>query len=494
MVSTSAMSTNNPMNDRCMVHSNSLCTNYEAKFTGDRADNITSLKPDITLFLKNNVPDVPEDPDTIRLSKDDGPELPKGSSAEASFLRMELFVELKHNTQNDPFCDLSDGGMQERCSINGNDTRGQCLLYATNQLAYQHRLFAFSLVICGKKARFIRWDREGAVVSAAIDCSQRPDLVIDFLRRFNQLTPEQRGLDPTAVPATLEQIKMFEAAATEISVESLKSSIGDRNLYPRYQIGVHNPDNTVSYYIVGKALDYNLGIVGRCTRGHVALDLSTKKWVFLKDMWRPDMPGIEPEHVWYEKLFKAKVPYLVKFKHASDVVPTTAADHYYGTVALTPTKTTSVQGAQRGLTHRLACLFGSPDTKVQGRVHYRLVQAELCRPLSDFSNSKHLVLVMSHSLKACSAAFSDADLFHRDASPGNVMIGLDDEGRLNDWDLCRGKAFTSDDISAHVYLQGTWQFMSTKLLSIPGSRHAITDDLESHFFVLMWTAMHWVRH
>ena len=36
--------------------------------------------------------------------------------------------------------------------------------------------------------------------------------------------------------------------------------------------------------------------------------------------------------------------------------------------------------------------------------------------------------------------------------------------------------------------------MSTRLLESPGSRHTITDDLESHFFVLMWTALHWVKH
>ena len=36
------------------------------------------------------------------------------------------------------------------------------------------------------------------------------------------------------------------------------------------------------------------------------------------------------------------------------------------------------------------------------------------------------------------SAFLDAGLFHRDVSFGNIMIGLDDEGRLNDWDLCRG--------------------------------------------------------
>ena len=36
--------------------------------------------------------------------------------------------------------------------------------------------------------------------------------------------------------------------------------------------------------------------------------------------------------------------------------------------------------------------------------------------------------------------------------------------------------------------------MSTRLLTKPGSRHTITDDFESHFFVLMWTALHWVKH
>lgn len=39
---------------------------------------------------------------------------------------------------------------------------------------------------------------------------------------------------------------------------------------------------------------------------------------------------------------------------------------------------------------------------------------------------------------ACSSAYSDAGLFHKDASLGNVMIGLDGEGRLNDWDPFRG--------------------------------------------------------
>ena len=364
---------------------NKVCTNYVVKFTGDRLDPKTSLKPDITFFSKNDPTGSREDSDM--------------ASPVTSFLRMELFVELKHDTQCDPFVDLSNGGMEERDTINGHDTRGQCLLYAANQLAYQHRLFAFSLVICGKKARFIRWDRDGVVVSAGIDCSQRHDLVIEFLQRFNQMTSEQRGLDPTAFSALPEEIKMFESAVATVEAESLEYTIGDRETYPRFRLEVRGEDDSVSCYIVGKALDYNLGVVGRCTQGYLALDLSTKECVFLKDMWRPDVPGVEPEHVWYERLSKAEVPHLVRFKHASDVVPSTPFLDYHGAVALDPTETTSREGAQRGLTFRLACLFPSLGSSLQGHIHYRLVQTEICKPLSEFMNSKHLATVVLDSLK-----------------------------------------------------------------------------------------------
>jgi hypothetical protein len=52
----------------------------------------------------------------------------------------------------------------------------------------------------------------------------------------------------------------------------------------------------------------------------------------------------------------------------------------------------------------------------------------------------------------------------------------------------------SQRLYSYLHLQGTWQFMSTRLLTNPGSKYTITDDLESHYFVLMWTALHWVKH
>ena len=128
-----------------------LCINYVAKFTGDRLGPEASLKPEITLFSRNE------------------PDLLKGLDMETSFLHMQLFVEIKHHTQNDPFRDIEEDGMEGRDSRKGHETRGQFLLYAANQLAHQHRLFPFSPVLCGKRARFIGWDREGVVVSAGIN-------------------------------------------------------------------------------------------------------------------------------------------------------------------------------------------------------------------------------------------------------------------------------------------------------------------------------------
>ena len=351
-----------------------------AKFTGDIGDSEEYLKPDITMFSKND-------------------NFPETSIIEASFARMQMFIELKLSANSDPFCDGSDGGLTEHDTILGNQTRGQSLLYAAGQLAYQHRLFAFSLLIFGNKARFIRWDREGAVVSAVIDYSKRPQIVIEFFRRFNQLTAEQLGLDPTATPATPEETRMFDAAVAKIDVESLKLTTGHKNTYPRFKLEVRGPGDTTSHYIVGRALDYYLDLVSRSTRGFLALDISTQECVFLKDMWRPDVPGVEPEHVWYQKLIDAKVPNLVKFKHGFDVVQATPPKHYHGRIPLNSPETTSLEGAQRGLTHRLVSLFNVPSLSLQGRVHYRLVQLELCQPLVEFKGSKHLVSVILDSLE-----------------------------------------------------------------------------------------------
>jgi hypothetical protein len=46
----------------------------------------------------------------------------------------------------------------------------------------------------------------------------------------------------------------------------------------------------------------------------------------------------------------------------------------------------------------------------------------------------------------------------------------------------------------HLSVQGTWQFISVRLLSEPGVEHLLQDDLESFFWVLLWVSLRYTRH
>lgn len=78
----------------------------------------------------------------------------------------------------------------------GRKTRGQIASYAGVIMAMQFRSHLFSVLICGKYARFIRWDRSCAIVSRRFDYTLYPRILFNFYHRFAQLTDTQRGLLP----------------------------------------------------------------------------------------------------------------------------------------------------------------------------------------------------------------------------------------------------------------------------------------------------------
>ena len=101
-----------------------------------------------------------------------------------------------------------------------------------------------------------------------------------------------------------------------------------------------------------------------------------------------------------------------------------------------------------------------------------------------------------------------AGLFHRDLSLGNIMIDVNGNGRLIDFDLARlrdetGARQTMRTVSFQLLpldqlltmtLQGTWQFISTAQLHDPGKAYEVSDELESFFFVILYAGLHWVIH
>jgi RIO-like serine/threonine protein kinase len=95
------------------------------------------------------------------------------------------------------------------------------------------------------------------------------------------------------------------------------------------------------------------------------------------------------------------------------------------------------------------------------------------------------LLFLQYSIRLVAAhdgAFFDAHILHRDISVGNIIIMTEGEGLLIDWDLCIN--LRNEDAAARrpertvrvphstfstrfveLLSQGTWQFMSAKLLS-----------------------------
>jgi len=152
------------------------------------------------------------------------------------------------------------------------------------------------------------------------------------------------------------------------------------------------------------------------------------------------------------------------------------------------------------------------------RVHYRMMLKTLGQPLNTFKSTRQLCEVTRDAilggechthpvfclLTAHSVVYEKARILHRDVSAGNILITEEGSGILIDWDLskkvmpevdAKPKKYSrtvrvlwqSHVVSAHVRVQGTWQFMSPARLIDPTPRlHNLADDLESFLWVLLY--------
>ena len=189
---------------------------------------------------------------------------------------------------------------------------------AERLFATQQRLFLFMLVIVGRRFRLIRWDRAGIVATPPKDYYEQPAVLCDSLRRLSLLDDTSVGFDPSAtrlLARDADFLRMDMAAAenaydldrSERVVE--KGDLGDvyvfryvRSLFrdsldsdwPRYRMQVPDGDR-MRDYLVGKPIFQESGVTGRGTRGYVAFECETGRFVWLKDTWRASVLIAERE-------------------------------------------------------------------------------------------------------------------------------------------------------------------------------------------------------
>ena len=411
-----------------------LCPGYTLVDTKDRPDKdeYTHQRVDACLFNNEEDDFDPDDP-TYGESK-----------LSPNWDLHRLHIEFKRDKSLDAFVDNDESC--EGSSSDSDDTRAQIISYAALVFKYQHRCFLFTLLILGSQARIIRWDRAGAIVTERFDYKSDPEILLEFFDRFSRLDKAGQGYDTTVTVATeKERAMMIEAAREKLafrdySREFFEESLNSARLW--WKVPVQISATTQKYFLVGTPRFYAGGMVGRGTRGYVALNPEyeadkTPKFVWLKDAWRVDHEGIVQEGRILEQLNScgvSNVPSLV----------------CHGDVDGQMTVTQSCWGSGGG-------------NPLKTHKHYRMVVREVGRPLESFKNGYELTLAIYSCLggewseRICTIlnsheppiahmmACTEASILHRDVSIGNMIIvepecGSIEEGPqgfLTDWELSK---------------------------------------------------------
>ncbi|CAL1708972.1 unnamed protein product [Somion occarium] len=399
---------------------------------------------------------------------------------------MEFFVEAKLSDLTDSFYNVQDTALddtEEKPTGDSAEALEQIASYAAALLARQHRTFAFSIAIYGQYVRFFRWDRAGCIVSDLFNLLEDSNLLADFFWCYAHMTREQRGFDPTVVPASAAESKLFSDALSRYIEESKPRDVSYLQPSPdsTYPISkMHTPmAKGIRQLIVGKPF-WDADSPDRTTRAYAAYDMVEKKIVFAKDSWRDQDEGMLSEAEIYDTLKKNNVPFLPEVIAAGDVYVKTKKKKMYQRTLIKKWSTSNSK----------LLLWRLPSADLRTLVHCRVVQ-ELAYPLTSALSSKEAVQAIRDAIEAIKVAYHDAKIFHRDISTGNIMISRSGRGILNDWDHAL-KVSLRD--TPQGYRVGTWQFISVPLLRRPRKGHEVHDDLESSLWVLLYISLHYFKH
>ncbi|KAI9066936.1 hypothetical protein FKP32DRAFT_319262 [Trametes sanguinea] len=331
--------------------------------------------------------------------------------------------------------------------------------------------------------------------------------------------------------------------------EKFRESLQDG--WPRYKLEV---GDTRRPFLVGRPVWVVSSLFGRGSRTYIALDVKTRRFVFLKDCWRPYYVGVREEGYYLEKLGEAaqedpdiQVPVIVahgdvenqvtltmpyvrhraearKAARAAARVTAIVTDIQSGGCGVGPCRLdTAGEGPQLSPTEELNTNVAEPDGEshpmvdsIRIHTHYRVVVKDICLPFTEISSSKQLVSGIMDCIRTHSRAYDKLRLLHRDVSAGNIMIRpslsamVDGNGMktvewkciLTDWELAEEVPFPAPNdrdkskaIARQPERTGTWQFMSVAYIRYhPFRPVSVADELESFFHVLLFYAIRLLHH
>ncbi|KAI0089840.1 hypothetical protein BDY19DRAFT_941069 [Irpex rosettiformis] len=458
------------------VKESSSCPGFVLRNTSTKKDAITHTKPDCGLFDS-----------TINES----------DAKTHSMSLMDIVVEIKPEEYQDAFhSTVNDGGVvkEEKAKSLSKMTntsikhRGQQIDYASQIMALQHRSHIFSISVIGHHARLIRWDRAGACVSERFNYANgSSNWLGEFLFRYANATREQRGFDHCVQKANKDEIDLLNAGVNDhlrkfhypAHLDAELSRTVDES-YPAYKVSVKDQaTEKESDYIICRPFTEVFSLCGRATRGYLAWGVLQHKLVFLKDTWRADseVDGLLSEAEAYGILGGLNLEVL------ASLLPIVLASGDVTLLDGTPQCTLTQDFADPKYQ------WFRPTAWLRKHLRHRVVQ-ELALPLRMVRNSLELLKAIRNTLEVIKLAYHEGHVLHRDISIGNVMLNMDFNGILNDWDHAI-RTSGAEDREGHPYRTGTWQFMSVGILMNATKPHSIHDDVESTFWVLYYIALHY---
>ncbi|KAF8804184.1 hypothetical protein BYT27DRAFT_7259621 [Phlegmacium glaucopus] len=333
----------------------------------------------------------------------------------------------------------------------GIHTRGQIAVHAGIGLTISFRKHLFSILILGRYARFIHWDRRGAIVTCRFDYTKYPLHIFNFYLRYGQLTPLQRGFDPTV----------------ELYKERLPKSVGDAiDRDPAWYGGgamlkcgdaarsfegffrVEGTDDETgaqeSFFIPPPkfrraCLDPFYPATRRYPYQEIAKNVKKPTMSFLKDSWQEDSEHTDREAAIYR----------IPKKHVKNVAFMRLGSDVRGLETETQTWVIALCSKLKRLKDKMIC--------------HRIVLDTVARDLSTFTWCKVLLSCIADAVEAAQEAYK-AGILHRDLSAGTIMIVEDKEtqkwrGILIDWDIylprkTHGRSGRTASHGSYMYLCG----------------------------------------
>lgn len=223
-----------------MLEVTKLSSQYAVKDTANLVDNIKDDSgPALGLY-----PTTEAAADVYSLSAQDldnseATESRRPFLARMAWAWLAAFVEVKLKRAAAPFnFDPNATGLVVKNTTEGAKSRAQLIKYATKIQNHQHRRCVFSVVIVRDCARFIRWDRTGAILSKAFNYVDDGTHLLNFFYCLASGGAEAQGYDTTAVLATKQEIALLEKYETDNQwLREYANQILDANTsYPIYKV------------------------------------------------------------------------------------------------------------------------------------------------------------------------------------------------------------------------------------------------------------------